>query len=49
MGPIAAALAGGAIGAAGGGLVGALVGYGIPEEQAKNMRRVSARATSSWV
>jgi len=35
MGPIAAALAGGAVGAAGGGLLGALIGFGIPEEQAK--------------
>jgi hypothetical protein len=35
MGPIAAALTGGAIGAAGGGLLGGLIGFGIPEEQAK--------------
>lgn len=33
MGP--AALTGGAVGAAGGGLLGALIGAGIPEEQAK--------------
>jgi hypothetical protein len=35
MGPIAAALTGGAIGAATGGLLGGLIGYGIPEEQAR--------------
>jgi hypothetical protein len=35
MGPIAAALTGGAIGAAGGGLLGALIGYGIPEDQVR--------------
>jgi hypothetical protein len=35
MGPLAAALAGGATGAVGGGLLGALVGAGIPEERAK--------------
>jgi hypothetical protein len=34
-GPIAAVLTGGAIGAAGGGLLGALIGYGIPEDQAR--------------
>jgi hypothetical protein len=34
-GPIAAALAGGGIGATTGGWVGALIGYGIPEERVK--------------
>lgn len=34
-GPIAAALGGGTVGAASGGLVGALIGFGIPEPQAK--------------
>jgi hypothetical protein len=38
-GPIVAALAGGALGAATGGLAGALVGYGIPEEQAKQYEK----------
>jgi hypothetical protein len=35
-GPVAAALAGGGAGAAGGGLIGALVGWGIPEERVKH-------------
>ena len=35
-GPLAAALAGGGAGAAGGGLIGALVGWGIPEERVKH-------------
>jgi hypothetical protein len=34
-GPIAAALAGGALGLAGGSLVGALVGAGVPEQEAR--------------
>lgn len=34
-GPIAAAIAGGAVGLAGGGLLGALVGAGIPEQEAR--------------
>jgi hypothetical protein len=39
MGPIAAALTGGVVGAAGGGLLGALIGAGIPEEQAQRYER----------
>jgi len=35
MGPIAAALTSGAVSAAGGGLLGALIGAGIPEDHAK--------------
>lgn len=34
-GPLAAALTGGAVAAGGGGIIGALVGLGMPEEQAK--------------
>jgi uncharacterized membrane protein len=35
VGPIAAALAGGGVGAAAGGIIGGLVGWGIPEHEAK--------------